>query len=70
MSAEGLLHEISPHGPHACPFPVDVHRNRCQETGNLNTTDGHEDIFRAISFEPVVKEEREDPAMKDVFSRS
>jgi hypothetical protein len=55
-----LLHQILPHGPHARPLAVDVHRDRRQQTRHLDASNGDEHLLRAVGLEPAVEEEGED----------
>jgi len=61
-----LLHQVLPHGPHARPLAVDVHRDRRQQTRHLDASNGDEHLLRAVGLEPAVEEEGEDQAVEDV----
>ena len=62
-----LLHQVPPHSPHACPLAIYVHRDRSQQTGNLDAPNGQKHILRAIRLQPVVEEEREHQAVEYVL---
>lgn len=61
-----LLHHVLAHRPHASSLPVDIHRDRSHQAGDLDASDRHKHILRAVRFEPSVEEEREDESMEDV----
>jgi len=62
-----LLHQILPHRPHAGSFPINVHWNRREQQTELNAAQGEKHSFRAVGLKPVVEEEGEDEAVKDVY---
>lgn len=61
-----FLHQVLPNCPHASPFPIYVHRNGSQETGDLDAAYNHEGFLGPIVIEPIVEEEGKCKTVKDI----